>query len=713
MKLVIAEKPMLARDIARAVCDKKVSETARLPISGNSYTVCACAGHLLKLQEPEEMNPAWQWNKDFDEDSLPIYIENWSKVPIPGKENLINQIKDLLSSCTSVIHAGDPDDEGQLIVDEVLEYLGYQGKVERVLVNDNIEKNIRLAFERMEDNKNYAPMGKAAYARQMADFCFGLNESRLAGIRLKQRVSVGRVQTPTLGLVVRRDEEISGHKVRKFYELIASVEIDEISPLPFKFEPTEALLAGEKKIYDAALLKPIAAGVEGTRNAITAKVTEKRSHPPLPYNLTILQSDMNKQFGFTAKQTLEATQSLRDNYKAISYNRSDCQYLPQEHHHQAKEVMTCAMKNLGQSWELDYRLESKAFNDTYVSAHHGIIPQQSAFDVTALSAAEQKIYTAIVSRYAMQFLLPVILDVCEAAFETMHGIFRYKTEQTKDLGYQKVFPAKSGGSEKNSPWLKAGEYDGIVRETNITEKETSPPKPYTEGTLLTDMASIAKYVKDEEIRGILKRKDDGKKGEHGGIGTTATRSAILEKLKEKGFIETVKKKILVTEKGRAFYHLLPDEIRQADTTARWWLLQEEVAGGRADPNAIQKSVIAVFCAHKDTAYLGKSLSGVARKTVGKCPLCGKDVLDGKKVLSCASNQFAKNEDGTFTQTAGCGFRMFKMAFGKKLPETAIKQLLMTGKTKAKVKGLKSKKTGKTFEAYLMLDQTTGKLVPKF
>ena len=212
-KLVIAEKPMLARDIARAITGKEVSESARLPISGNGYTVCACAGHLLELVKPDAIDPKWgiPWSLDV----LPIEVHDWPKEPAVDKKTgeskkpLIDQIAGLLKTCDSVIAAGDPDDEGQLIVDELLDYLGYAGKVERVYVNDNIEKNIVRAFDKLVPNDSCRGAGNAAYARQMADMCFGVNETRLATKRLDGLFTVGRVQTPTLGLVVKRDEAIA------------------------------------------------------------------------------------------------------------------------------------------------------------------------------------------------------------------------------------------------------------------------------------------------------------------------------------------------------------------------------------------------------------------------------------------------------------------------------------------------------------------------
>ena len=227
MKLVIAEKPMLARDIARAVCGVQVSEKSQLPISGNGYTVIACSGHLLELVEPDAVNPAWA--DRYDLDLLPISIPDWPKEPavvrnretgevIDSKEPLIDKIAALLPQADLVIHAGDPDDEGQLIVDEVLDYLGYIGEVLRVYVNDNITKNIVRAFDHLVPNEGCRAAGAAANARSIADKCFGVNESRLASTRLHGGFYVGRVQTPTLGLVVARDEAIENHVTRKFYE---------------------------------------------------------------------------------------------------------------------------------------------------------------------------------------------------------------------------------------------------------------------------------------------------------------------------------------------------------------------------------------------------------------------------------------------------------------------------------------------------------------
>lgn len=709
-KLVIAEKPMLARDIARAITGKEVSESARLPISGNGYTVCACAGHLLELVEPDAIDP--KWGKPWSLDALPVEVHNWPKEPTEDKKSLVEEIAGLLETCDSVIAAGDPDDEGQLIVDELLDYLGYTGKVERVYVNDNIEKNIVKAFDKLVPNDSCRGAGNAAYARQMADMCFGVNETRLATKRLGGLFTVGRVQTPTLGLVVMRDNAIEHHVTRKFYELSARGTSD-AGALTFKFKPEKELLAGEKHLFDTDALEALKDKLDGRDLPFETTVSKKQENPPLPYNLTVLLSDMSRRFGFTAAKTQQITQDLRDKYKAITYNRSDSQYLKEEHREQAPAVLSQAMENLGVSWPLDYSLHSKAFNDGNVTAHHGIIPQEAKAPVSKMTTEEAKVYTAICERYAMQFLPPAVYDVSESTADVDGGSLVLTAKRLIDAGFKAVFgnvsdESDGADSDSENPLVPEGSHtlDGIS--CAIDEKETTPPKPYTEGTLIADMASIAKYVKDPEIREILKRKDDGKKGEHGGIGTTATRSSIIEGLKTRGYLEERKGKVRATDKAKAFYALLPPEIRGADVTARWWLIQQDIADGKVDVNALQDSVIEVFNHHRETAYVGASIAGTGKAVVGKCPKCGKDVVKTGTIYACSSIKNEKQEDGTWKEVSGCGFKLFGFCT-KKFTEKQAASLL-DGKA-VSLRGCKSK-AGKTFDCKVVL-QKDGSVEPIF
>ena len=480
-----------------------------------------------------------------------------------------------------------------------------------------------------------------------------------------------------------------------------------------KYLPGKELLAGEKHLFERHTLEALKEKLDGRDLHFETTVSKKQENPPLPYNLTVLLSDMSERFGFTAAETQQITQDLRDKYKAITYNRSDSQYLKEEHREQAPAVLAQAMKNLGVRWPLDYRLHSKAFNDGNVTAHHGIIPQEADAPVSAMEPDEAKVYTAICERYAVQFLPPAVYDVSESTVSVDGGTLKLTAKRLSDAGFTAVFPNISNSrvredSDTGNPWVPAGSHTLAGISCSITEGETTPPAPYTEGTLITDMASIAKYVKDPEIREILKRKDDGKKGEHGGIGTTATRSSIIEGLKTRGYLEERKGKVRATDKAKAFYALLPPEIRGADVTARWWLIQQDIADGKADVNALQDSVIEVFNHHRETAYVGASIAGAGKTVVGKCPRCGKDVIKTGSIYACSSIKNEKQEDGTWKEVAGCGFKLFGFCT-KKFTEKQAASLL-DGKA-VSLRGCKSK-AGKTFDCTVVL-QKDGSVEPIF
>ena len=707
-KVVIAEKTELGRDIARAICGKDVGANTPLPISGNGYTVVAASGHLLNLVSPGDIRADWERGPDFDMELLPIFVPNWQKEVSEGRERKMEQIAKALGSATEVIHAGDPDDEGQLIVDDILEYLGWSGPVKRVFVNDNIDINIQKAFEKLEDNALHVSAGRAAYARQMADYAFGVNESRLASHRLGTGVSIGRVQTPTLGLIVRRDLAIASHEVQHFYKLLANINIKDKGTCEFTFKPSKELLDGEKHIYDRLLLEEVAQALSADEVEIITKVKQEKTHAPMPYNLTILQAEMNAKHGFSSKKTLELTQSLRDNHKAITYNRTDSRHLKDEHYNQAPRVLGQACKNLGVSteeWELDFSIRSKAFNDEKTTAHHGIIPQLIEFDTSSLSADELIIYEAIVLRYALQFLPPILFDKSTSVFEVSGYTFEYVMKKVTDSGWNRL--AKTKSAEKvgeEQLWLESSTYFGTFQGHRIEEGETTPPKHYIEGTLIKDMTSIAKYVKDPTLKEALRRKDEDNPEENGSIGTVATRDEIIDTLEARGFIERKGKKVLSTEKGRRFYDAIPDSIKSADVTAKWWLMQEAIAAGDLDVNAIQEDVVKVFNSHKDTAYIGKSLKVI----VGKCPNCSDKLAQGDKAYICASNKYRRTDSGTWSLESGCGFMMFRVVAKKDLPLSAVKALIERGKTDKPVTGLKGK-SGKPFSAHLILDSKTGKI----
>lgn len=690
-KLVIAEKPMLARDIARAICGRSVSETERPPISGNGYTVVSCAGHLLSLKEPHELDPQW---KKWDLADLPIAPKTWEKKITPGKEKYVELIKEQLEKCESVIHAGDPDDEGQLIVDEVLEYLHYAGKVERVYVNDNIEQNIKAAFESLIDNKLCKNISAAAESRALADFCFGINESRLASCRLHQKLHIGRVKTPTLGLIVKRDKEIKNHVGQKYYAVYAQALVDGRTKVEFEYTQNTQERIAEKEQAGA-----IARMLQGQTYGFETVLSDKYTQPPLPYNLTTLMADMSKEHKLGAQQTQNATQTLRDAHHAITYNRTDCQYLKTKHFEQAPTVTKVVQENLKVEFSLDLQHKTRAFNDEYVDAHHAIIPQEIRLDLSALTEIERKVYQAIAKRYLMQFMPAKHEIEHKSVIELEGGSIKRIEKRLVEPGYSVI--EDTAKQEEERACLEEGKHTAYIQEVRVEERTTKPPKPYTEGTLISDMSRISRYVEDKRISELLKKKDEGKKGEHGGIGTTATRAAIIEELKRQNYIEERGGKLRSTELGQRFYEMIPPEIAKADTTATWWLIQQEVEAGRVDKTAVMEAVIKVFNAHKGSAYLGVVLPGSEKKVLGVCPICGKDVYLNRRGTGCyCSGAVLEKDEAGNLKNSGCQFSVTSWC-KKQFSESQLRRLL-EGK-KVHSKGFISKK-GTRFEGDVQLTQ---------
>jgi DNA topoisomerase-3 len=745
-KLVIAEKPSVAREIGVAMCGS--SKDARLPISGNGYMVTACAGHLIELKDPGLIDE--RFYDRYDESLLPISFAPWpSHVALTNAVNdldrrgdhsdkangvrkkqkrnvdAVNAIGKLLKDADCVIGAGDADDEGQLIVDEVLEFLDWHGDTKRVYVNNGVPEEVRKAFGAMRDNEDCKGVGRAAFARSVADFCFGINESRLAGCRLHMNAPVGRVKAPTLGLVVTRDRAVEGHVAQEYNELditvaLGGADIPENAPenVVLRYKPSKSLLSDSKhlagQLFKDARENVLKRLTDGKFSVVVAE-NRKTKAPALPYNLTELQKDMSKRFKLTPQATMEITQSLREKYQCITYNRTDSRYLPEAMFTDAGAVLGTAMRNVNDSklaaWPLDFTIKSEAYNDANVTAHHAIIPTSAEVDVSHMSADEQKVYTSVVERYALQFLPPYIYDESKAVLDLGElGSAEVTARRTIDDGYRK-WAGKDIGTDDEAkdketpscPFVPEGTYDGCTYVSDdVKVCQTKPPAYYTNDTLLADMSSISKYCTGD-VRKILKRKDKDKKGESGGIGTVATRAQIIEDLKAvKWLTQDAKGHVRSTEFGRQFYDAMPEDIRGADTTGYWWLRQQQIAEGKSDAYDLEQDVIDTFNDHKDTAYVGAVVTkGTTGKTIGVCPRCESPVVLKGSKYTCSSNHFTKGDDGKWSRDAGCGFEFWQSVCGKKLTDKQAAQLIGKGVTSSKVSGLKNKQ-GKTFSARLRL-----------
>lgn len=676
MKLIIAEKPMLARAIYDAIDDEPKAKSQSYLKAGD-YIITWAFGHLLTLKEPEDYDEKY---KKWSLSDLPIYFEDWEVKPSTQGDSKarLKEIGALLKKADTVINAGDPDEEGQLLIDEILDYYKFGGKVLRLMTGDTTKGALKKALARMDDNTNYRSLGESAKARSIADALVGYNASRYFTLKNPNTLlTVGRVQSATLGLIVNRDREIEGHKTRNYFEVLADVSLngeDCTFTARYKASQDNPNL-DEGKIFNrnyAETLKDMLRNKE-YNGVVDRKVCYE--YAPLPFNLVKLQTYASRKFGYNPKKIMEITQSLRDNYNAITYNRSDCQYLTDEQFAEAPATVEQVIANIKYEPKgLNTKFKSKAFNTKNTTAHTAIIPTNSAVDVARLTSEERDIYLAICKYYLGQFLPPAEKEVTTFEAKTEDGgTLRATSTIVTQRGYLTVFREEEKEEEHNplSKLENEGKYKASVDNVSIEAKETHPPKRYTKASLNEDMTRIAKYVKDEKVKSLLLAKDKDKKGENGSIGTVATRADIIDKLVERGYAEENGKTLISTQLGRELYRILPDELKKPDMTAYWWAMQEDIREGRATYKSLVKSVKEMLDEVLMTEYpkvdmnkipdklKKQSKSGNVKDTDLLCPRCGSKIIETKLGFSCSGYQ------------SGCKFTIWKNAKGGMMKDVHI------------------------------------------
>lgn len=656
-KLILAEKPMLARAIADAIPGKGIQKNG-YTVKGE-YTIVAAFGHLLTLKEPEDYD-ADRYRR-WSLSQLPIYFENWGQKPGKGKQERLELIGSLLKEAECVIHAGDPDDEGQYLIDEILRWFDYRGQVLRLATGDTTESALAKALANMKDNNDYVNAGWSAHARSVADIMVGFNFSRyfsLLNPHVKM-LTVGRVQTPTLGLVVMRDMAIENHSKQAYYTITAELELQQ-GHVTATFEPSKDnpnLTDG--RLTDGAYAEALVKAMKGAILRDTS-VTRKSiiEPPPLPFNLVKLQSYCSARFGYDPSQTLAITQTLRDNHNAITYNRSDCRYLSEEQYKQSAATVQQVLKNLqGTAAEsvfrklpLDTSLHSKAFDDKNITAHTAIIPQNRRVDLSRLTEEERNVYLAITKYYMAQFLPPAEKERTALEAPIEGGVLKAFSTKVIKPGYLRLIrPEKKaegdeseGESENELSAMETGSWEAHCIDARAEGKETKAPPRYTKATLNEDMTRIAKYVTDPRAKELLLAKDKEKKGENGSIGTSATRSGIIDNLEARGFLVSKGKKIMSTELGRELYRILPDQLKKPDMTGLWWAYQESIREGSKPWTDLTDSVLEMVRQVVGTAYPKVDAFHVpeemrrGRLPLGACPRCGADVIEGQKDYGCSN-----------------------------------------------------------------------------
>lgn len=573
MKLYIAEKPSLGRAIAD-VLPKPLQKGDGFIKASNGDVVSWCIGHLLEQAEPDFYDPRF---KKWQIDHLPIIPLKWQLKVKPKTKKQFTILKKLILQADELINAGDPDREGQLLVDEMIEFVGVneqkKASVQRLLISDLNPSAVKKSLQNQKRNHDFVPLSVSALARSRADWLFGMNLTRaftLAGQRFGSHrvLSVGRVQTPILGLVVRRDLEIENFIARPFYDVIAYFNTDQAETFTAKWRPSAACEPYQDE-DGRILLKALAENVVKRIVNQPAEVTqlshkEKRHSAPLPYNLSSLQIDAAKAYGMSAQAVLDVCQSLYEKHKAITYPRSDNRYLPAGHFSEAEQVFNAIKHNKGQSDSLieqaDLTIRSKCWSDTKVEAHHAIIPTSKKLAAGSLDKDELKLYQLIARHYLIQFFPPYIFNETKVEVEVSGGKFVTTAKQELQLGFKALMGKTELQPEQLLPSLTLGQRL-LCSHGELIEKMTQPPSHFNDASLLAAMTGISRFVTDPDIKKILKETD--------GLGTEATRAGIIELLFRRDFLKREGKKIVSTIAGRSLIAMLPDLITRPDLTAKW------------------------------------------------------------------------------------------------------------------------------------------------
>ncbi|MBP2629433.1 MAG: topB [Firmicutes bacterium] len=579
MRLYIAEKPNMGAEIAK-VLGTPVRKNGYLQI-GNDIVTWAY-GHILRQKNPDEYDDAY---KNWRLEDLPIIPKVWQLIVAENCKQQFQIIKKLISDTDEIINAGDPDREGQLLIDEILDYVGNKKPVKRLLLNALDEKSIKAALCNLKNNSDFIGLKNSALARSRADWLVGMNLSRAYTIAARNAghqhvLNIGRVKTPTMALVVRREHEIKIFKPVIHYQ----VQIDwlyENDTIVSTWQPNEnCQLDSENRLLDKNvamdLLQKIKTAAEYSRGAVSkVEETEKKEVQRLPYSLSSLQIDAGKRYGYDPQTVLDAMQQLYEK-KFTTYPRSDCDFLPENQFNDVPEILNnlknISYHNLDQIIaKTNLSIKSRAWNDKKISAHHAIIPTRVPCEFESLTEVQKNLYYMVAQAYAAQFYPIHVYRATKLWIECSSEIFTATGKVIITPGWREIYSSIEKQEEKENdkalPVITKGEILKYA-DGRCLEKTTTPPKRFTASTLLQAMKEIHKYVKSPELKVQLKNVS--------GIGTEATRAGIIDELLKKNFIALDKKFLVPTELSEMMIKILPDEITYPDTTAIWENSLEEI-----------------------------------------------------------------------------------------------------------------------------------------
>ena len=681
MRLIIAEKRSVAASIASAL-----GATSRADgfYEGNDLLVSWCVGHLVSPMDAAGYDPSFRkWH--FED--LPILPEPFRYVLAPGKEAAFENLRALMDrpDVDTIVNACDAGREGELIFRLVYEMAGCHKPVRRLWISSMEDNAIREGFSDLRPGADYEALYQSALCRQKADWLVGINATRLFSVLNHRTLNVGRVQTPTLAMLVERERKISQFKEEKYYVL------------RLEMNGTEAV---SEKLNDSTEVERAAAACKGVP-AICTSVTkeQKKEQPPKLYDLTTLQREANRLLGYTAKQTLDYAQSLYEK-KLLTYPRTDSRYLTSD----MAETASCVIHLAAKLPPFDscsnfFPLVEAMISDKNVSDHHAIIPtmELEKADVHALPVGERNLLLLVCCKLLCAAAESYVYEAVTTTLDCGGQFFTAKGKRILSEGWQeidRIFRAslKETPMDKDSSTFPDFTEGQILdnAEVSVAERFTQPPKPHTEDTLLSAMENAGK----EDIPEDAERK---------GLGTPATRAAIIEKLVAAGFVERKAKSLIPTQDGINLISILPEPLTSPTLTAEWEQQLTEIAKGAASPDTfldgIRDMVRTLISDHSQVSEEGRTLFAPERASVGICPRCGKPVYEGKKNFACSDRS--------------CGFVLWKddrfwTSRKKVLTAKIAADLLKKGRIL--VKGMWSEKKGVAYDAAVLLDDTGEKYV---
>jgi len=673
MRLFLCEKPSQGNDIARVLGAAQRGEGC---LRGNGVAVTWCIGHLLEPAAPADYSPDWKaWNLA----QLPMIPEQWTLSAKPSTRGQLAVVKKLLAQATELVIATDADREGEMIAREVIDYCGFRGPIKRLWLSALNEASIRKALSQLRDEAETRPLYFSALGRTRADWLMGMNLSRLFTLLGQQAghdgvLSIGRVQTPTLKLVVDRERLIEHFVPLPYWEVRVQLAAHETAFwaawLAPEDEADEAGRCLSRAVAEQAAQAIERAGWAQVQSAQTKRMVEP---PPLLFELAELQKTCSARLGIGAQQTLDVAQALYEKHKATTYPRVDCGYLPISMHSEAPEVLAAMLKSDASLAPLmpsiKSQLRSRAWNDSKVTAHHGIIPTTEPANLAAMSETERAVYDLIRRRYLMQFLPDFEYDQTTVLLESAGHSLKTSGRKIIQPGWKIALPkaAKSPKTTTN-PAATSKTADGqdppknqslpeltqgmrcAVQQTQLKDCQTKPPALYTEGTLIDAMKNIARLVTDPKLKAKLK--------ETTGIGTNATRAAIIKGLLDKGLLLKNKQALTASKAAHSLIDAVPQAVSDAGTTAIWEQALGMIEAGQLSLEAfVQKQ--ADWLAKLIEKSKGTSLD-LPVESGPPCPLCG------------AATHKRRSKNGAFWGCSRYPDCRGIVAIAQKSPKTAVK-----------------------------------------